>query len=56
MKNLDYIDFEINGQEVSIEFNDPHWSDCESNFLKCINGVYYNKNGKPISYKNDLVD
>jgi len=49
MKNLDYIDFEIEGQEISIEFNQPHWSDNDDNFSDCLEG-------KIVRYKNDLID
>lgn len=49
MNQLNYIDFEMDGQEVRIEFNDPHWSDNEDNFRACIGET-------DAKYKNDLID
>ena len=56
MNNLDSINFELNGQESNIQFNQPHWSDNDDNFMKCVGVYYIDKNGKTIRYKDDLID
>lgn len=54
--DLDYIEFEMDGQEVSIDFNQPRWSDNDNNFMRAVSGYYIDHNGKPVYYKDDLID
>lgn len=56
MKSYDSIEFEIDGQDITIEFNQPHWSDNPANLYEYVGQVQVTEDGRPIRYKNDLID
>lgn len=55
MQNDNHITYYWNGEERRIEF-DQTLDQRNEELFKQVNGYYIDHNGKPVFYKNDLVD